>query len=45
VLGDDEMTDNDGTDCEEAPCDGDVVIPGVVTSNVGTLCQSKAKTL
>jgi hypothetical protein len=39
------MTDNDGTDCEEAPCDGDVVIPGVVTSNVGTLCQSKAKTL
>jgi hypothetical protein len=31
------MTNSDGTDCEEAPCDGDVIMPGVVTSNVGTL--------
>jgi hypothetical protein len=34
VLGDDEMTD--GADREEAPCDGDVVMRGVVTSNVGS---------
>jgi hypothetical protein len=36
VLGDDEMTDDAGTDCEEAPCDGDVVMRGIVTSNVGS---------
>jgi hypothetical protein len=26
VLGDDEMTDIDGTDREEAPCDGNVEV-------------------
>jgi hypothetical protein len=36
VLGNDEMTDGAGTDREEAPCDGDVVMRGVVTSNVGS---------
>jgi hypothetical protein len=36
VLGDDEMTDSAGTDREEAPCDGDVVMRGVATSNVGS---------
>jgi hypothetical protein len=36
VLGDDEMTVSDGTHCREPPCDGDVIMPGVVTSNVGT---------
>jgi hypothetical protein len=36
LLGDDEMTDGAGTDREEAPCDGDVVMRGVVTSNVGS---------
>ena len=37
VLGDDEMTDSVGIDREEAPCDGDVVMRGVVTSNVGSM--------
>jgi hypothetical protein len=36
VLGDDEMTDGAGTDREEAPCDGDVVMRGIATSNVGS---------
>jgi hypothetical protein len=36
VLGDDEMTDGVGTYRKEAPCNGNVVILGVVTSNVGT---------
>ena len=36
VLGNDEIMDGDGTHYEEAPYDGDVVIPGVVTSNIGT---------
>jgi hypothetical protein len=36
VLGDDEMTDGTGIDHEEAPCDGDVVMRGVATSNVGS---------
>jgi hypothetical protein len=36
VLGDDEMTDGAGRDHEEASCDGDVVMRGVVTSNVGS---------
>jgi hypothetical protein len=36
VLGDDEMTNGAGTDCEEAPCDGDVVMRGIATSNVGS---------
>jgi hypothetical protein len=36
VLGDDEMTDSAGTNREEAPCDGNVVMRGVVTSNVGS---------
>jgi hypothetical protein len=36
VLGDDELTDNDDTNCEEVPCDGNVVMLGVITSNVGT---------
>jgi hypothetical protein len=31
-----EMMNDAGTDREEAPCDGDVVMQGVVTSNVGT---------
>jgi hypothetical protein len=35
VLGDDEMTDDAGTDREEAPCDGNVVMRGVATLNVG----------
>jgi hypothetical protein len=35
VLGDDEMMDGTSTDREEAPCDGDVVMVGVITSNVG----------
>jgi hypothetical protein len=26
VLGDDDMTNNDGTDHEEAPCNGNVVM-------------------
>jgi hypothetical protein len=30
------MNDSDGTNCEEAPCDGNVVMLGVVTFNVGT---------
>jgi hypothetical protein len=37
VLGNDEMTDGAGTDHEEAPCDGDVVMRGVATSNVGSI--------
>jgi hypothetical protein len=36
VLGDDEMTDGAGADREEAPCDGNVVMRGVLTSNVGS---------
>jgi hypothetical protein len=36
VLENDEMTNNDGTDWKEAPCDGNVVMPGVFISNVGT---------
>jgi hypothetical protein len=36
VLGDNEMTDGAGTNRKEAPCDGDVVMRGVVTSNVGS---------
>jgi hypothetical protein len=36
VLGDDEITDGAGTDREQAPCDGDVVMQGVATSNVGS---------
>jgi hypothetical protein len=36
VLGEDKMNDSDGTYCEEAPCDGNVVMLGVVTFNVGT---------
>jgi hypothetical protein len=36
VLEDNEMTDGAGTDREEAPCDGDVVMRGVVISNVGS---------
>jgi hypothetical protein len=35
VLGDHEMNDTDGVDHEEAPYDGDAVMPSVVTSNVG----------
>jgi hypothetical protein len=35
VLGDDEVTDDDGTGHEKALCDGNVIMPGVVTSNVG----------
>ena len=35
VLGDNEMTDGARTHHEEAYYDGDVVIQGVVTSNVG----------
>jgi hypothetical protein len=35
VLGDNEMTDIDGTNHEDASCDGDVVMPGVVTLDVG----------
>jgi hypothetical protein len=37
VLGNDEITNSDGIDREEAPCDGDVIIPCIVTSNVGIL--------
>jgi hypothetical protein len=36
VLGDNEMTDGASTDREEAPCDGDVVMQGVATTNVGS---------
>jgi hypothetical protein len=36
VLGDDEMMDGAGTDHEEAPYDGNVVMRGVVISNVGS---------
>jgi hypothetical protein len=36
VLRDNEMMDGAGTDHGEAPCDGDVVMQGVVTSNVGS---------
>jgi hypothetical protein len=36
VLGDNEMTDGASTDREEAPCDGDVIMRGVATSNVGS---------
>jgi hypothetical protein len=36
VLGNDEMTNSDGTDREEAPCASNVVMPSVVISNVGT---------
>jgi hypothetical protein len=36
VLGDDKTTDGASTDCEEAPCDGDVVMRGIATSNVGS---------
>ena len=35
VLRNDEMTDNIGIDCKEAPHDGNVIIRGVATSNVG----------
>jgi hypothetical protein len=38
VLGDNEITQSDGTNHEEAPCDGDVIMPSVVTLDVGTLC-------
>jgi hypothetical protein len=34
-LGDYEMTDSDGPDCEEAPSDDDVVIVGAATSTNG----------
>ena len=37
MLGDNEMIDDIGTDLEEIPCDGDVVMPGIVTSNIGIL--------
>jgi hypothetical protein len=36
VLRNDEMTNTDGTDHEEAPCDCNVVIPSVVPPDVGT---------
>jgi hypothetical protein len=36
VLGDDEMMDGAGTNRKETPCDGDVVMRGVATSNVGS---------
>ena len=36
MLGNDEMMDDVGTDREEAPCDGNVVMRGVATSNVGS---------
>ena len=36
VLEDDKMMDSASTNCEEAPYDGNVVMPGVVTSNFGT---------
>ena len=36
VLGDDEMMDCASIDREEVPCDGNVVMRGVVTSNVGS---------
>jgi hypothetical protein len=36
VFGDDEMMDNNGTNREEAPCDDDVVMPCIVTLDVGT---------
>jgi hypothetical protein len=29
------VTDDDGTGHEKALCDGNVIMPGVVTSNVG----------
>ena len=35
VLGEDEMMDGASTDHEEAPYDGDVVMPGVIASNAG----------
>lgn len=35
MLVDNEMTNMDGTNHKDAPCDGDVVMPGVVTSDVG----------
>jgi hypothetical protein len=37
-----EMMDGDSIDCEEAPCDGDVVMLGFVTSNVGTPSASSS---
>ena len=36
MLGDNEMTDGASKNREEAPCDGDVVMRGVTTSNVGS---------
>ena len=36
ALGDNEMMDGAGTDREEAPYDGDVIMRGVATSNVGS---------
>ena len=36
VLGDDEMMDGKSTDHEETPYDGDVIMPCIITSNVGT---------
>jgi hypothetical protein len=46
VLGDDEMTNSAGTDREEAPCDGDVVTPSVVTfKSWDSKCYSEAETL
>jgi hypothetical protein len=36
VLGNNEMTDIDDTYHEEAPCNIDVVMPGVVILDIGT---------
>jgi hypothetical protein len=36
VLGNDEMMDGASIDREKAPYDGDVVIRGVITSNIGS---------
>jgi hypothetical protein len=38
VLGDDEVTKTNGTDHEEASCDADVVMLGVVIPNALTPC-------
>lgn len=35
VLEDNEMMDNNGTNCKEAPCDADIVMLDVVTPNIG----------
>ena len=35
MLGNNEMIDGAGIDREEAPCDGNVVMRGLATSNVG----------